>query len=33
MSDLKKYVTERKGRDRKFAEGFDDRNFAALLRH
>lgn len=24
MSDLKKYVAERKGRDRKFAEGFDD---------
>jgi ribosome-binding protein aMBF1 (putative translation factor) len=24
MSDLKKYVSERKERDRKFAEGFDE---------
>jgi ribosome-binding protein aMBF1 (putative translation factor) len=24
MSDLKKYVTERKGRDREFAERFDE---------
>ena len=24
MSDLKKYVAERKERDRKFAEGFDE---------
>ena len=24
MSDLKKYVVERKERDRKFAEGFDE---------
>ncbi len=24
MSDVKKYIAERKGRDREFAEGFDD---------
>lgn len=37
MSDLKKYISERKKRDRKFAEGFDEGyeqfKIGVMLRH
>jgi len=37
MSDLKKYISERKKRDRKFAEGFDEGyeqfKVGVMLRH